>query len=85
MKNLKSKLEILRQGADDSLNLLDPNMMDHLNGGTICKRDYCTPAYVGGNCIGRYCKEDYDSSKPKPTPSPTPTPTPTDPPALTLF
>lgn len=36
MKTLSDKLEILREGADDSLNLLEPAAMDRIEGGGFC-------------------------------------------------
>ena len=86
MKSLKNKLEVLRQGADDSLNLLNPDMMDQINGGTTCDENYCKNFYSPtSGCTGTYCVKSYNSESPKPTPTPTDPPEPTSTPEPSFF
>lgn len=64
MNILKKKLEVLKEGADDTLDLLGNDEMDMILGGATCKKGYyptkCTCGYEGGDF---------------PTPSPTSGPT----------
>lgn len=51
MKELEKKLEILNQGMEDEMNVLEDSAMDQLTGGTSCKKNYtgssCGCGYVG--------------------------------------
>ncbi len=72
MDTLKKKLELLREGTDDTLNLLGDDAMDLISGGTIgCKKEY---TLADDGTI--HCGCGYDSSATSaPTNSPTGSPT----------
>jgi hypothetical protein len=65
----KATLEVLKAGLDDTMNLMDEEAMDLIEGGG------CT-----GYCSGTYCQSNYsadDSTTPGSTPKPSILPTPT--------
>lgn len=63
----KTSLEVLKAGLDDTMNLMDAEAMDLIEGGGC-----------NGYCSGTYCQSDYTNDDPT-----TPVPTPSNPPAPT--
>lgn len=68
--NIKqNKLEVLKAGADDSLNLLDPMSMDGIEGGFYCEGfNYCE---TNSKCKQKlsctvYCPDDVTRGTPEP-------------------
>lgn len=71
----KKSLEILKAGLDDTLNLIDEEAMDFIEGGA-CIMNYCASSYCG---VGFVPDPTPDPSTPEPSisPSVSPSSTPT--------